>query len=538
MPPEFEPQLPWLACALAGLFVGWLLTFLTGRARQTAADERLRAEERRSAEVEARLARAEEIQARLEHEASESGARLAETRARLEEERKAAGEKQALLETAEQRLTDTFRALSADALKISSEQFLQLAKTSLRATAEEAKGELDQRRLAVEQIVKPVAESLEKVQSQIGEIEKTRAGAYAELREQVRAMGEIQSGLQRETASLVKALRQPTGRGQWGEIQLRRVVEMAGMQEHCDFQVQVQTTNDEGRRLRPDLVVRLPGGKSIVVDSKTPMDAYLDAFEAADDARREAALARHAQQVRTHIAQLSSKNYTAQFDHAPEFVVLFLPSESFFSAALQQDPTLIERGVEQGVILATPTTLIALLRAVAYGWRQEALAENAREISKLGQLLYERLSVFAGHLGKVGKSLESTVQYFNNSVGSLETRVLPAARKLEELKAAPDNASLPDLDPVDKLPRMPQAALIAAEDGDFVRETAGNPFEGFAAGTGDTLPDAPGPGMDGSLEPGEDFAVTQTPPAGDPSFVPDRASASAAEDLRSALGEI
>ena len=227
----------------------------------------------------------------------------------------------------------------------------------MKSHTEDAKGELEKRRVAIENLVKPVAESLGKFESRIGEIEKSREGAYAELKTQVKSLAEGQLGLQRETGQLVKALRQPTGRGQWGEIQLRRVVELAGMQEHCDFEVQTTTTTDEGKKLRPDLIVRLPGGKTIVVDSKTPMDAYLDALEAIEDSVREDALHRHARQVRTHITQLSSKNYAAQFDHAPEFVVLFLPSESFFSAALQSDPGLIERGVDHGVILATPTTL-------------------------------------------------------------------------------------------------------------------------------------------------------------------------------------
>jgi len=530
IPPDLAPFLPQIITAIVGLLIGWLLTRLAASVQLAAASERLKAEERRAGEIEVRLAHATADAERNAQDAQTFRNQLTDLRARLDAELKAAGEKQALLERAELKLSDTFKALSADALRSSTEQFLQLAKSSLATQTEEAKGDIEQRKVAIEALVKPVAESLGKFESRIGEIEKAREGAYSELKEQVRALGQGQLGLQRETASLVKALRQPVGRGQWGEMQLRRVVELAGMQEHCDFEVQHSTTTDEGKRLRPDLIVRLPGGKTIVVDSKTPMDGYLDALEATDDTVREDALQRHARQVRTHIQQLASKNYTAQFAHAPEFTVLFLPSESFFSAALQSDPSLIERGVDQGVILATPTTLIALLRAVAYGWRQEAIADNAREICALGRTLHERLGKLADHFSKLGRSLGNAVENYNNAIGSLETRVLTTARKFEELKAAPEAATIANLEPVDQIPRSLQSVATLPTPA-----TAGIPPAPSGAGI---LPAASADAED------DDFAFVPASPAAsadaeddDFAFVPESpaSASSAASDLRSAL---
>ena len=377
-------------------------------------------------------------------------------RQQLDTERAAAAEKLAAWGDAQQKLSDAFRALSADALARNNQAFLDLAKATLGQAEESARGDLEKRQQAIAELLTPVRSSLDKVDSKIQELEKSRAGAYAALNEQVRSLIETQENLRAETGRLVTALRTPGVRGHWGEIQLRRVVEMAGMLDHCDFSSQMTVHSDDGR-LRPDLLVRLPAGKTVVVDAKTPLEAYLRAMEASDEQTRRARLADHARQVRAHMTALARKSYWEQFDHAPEFAVMFLPGESFFSAALEHDPALIEFGVGQNIILATPTTLIALLRAVAYGWRQEKLAENAAEISALGKELFKRLSDMGDHWSKMGKSLERAVEAYNCAMGSLETRVLVSARKFAELKTAPLGVEIGTLEPVDKAVRASAA---------------------------------------------------------------------------------
>ena len=358
-------------------------------------------------------------------------------------------ERESAFELANAKLTQTFTELSNRSLQANSDAFLKLAEQRLDTQQEKAKGELNAREKAVEALVKPIRDALEASQKQIAELEKSRSEAYGGIKTQLEEMQLSQKSLKQETQNLVNALRRPEVRGRWGEITLRRLVELAGMVEHCDFVEQVHTETD-GQIIRPDMVVRMPDQRELVVDVKTPLDAYLTAAEAPDDAQRQLGLKRHAKNVRAHIRMLASKAYWSQFENSPEFVILFIPGDQFLSAALNEEPDLIEYALSEQIILATPTSFVALLKAVAYGWRQMALADNAKEIRVLAEDLYARLATFVSHMNKVGRQLASSVENYNKAVGSLERSVLPGARKFVELGVHPkkEMEKLESLEPV------------------------------------------------------------------------------------------
>jgi len=374
----------------------------------------------------------------------------------LDHERALQGERLKTYADAEQRFRDAFTSLSAQALNKNNEAFLHLAETRLTQTRTETAADIDARKKSIEDLLTPMARALERVDSEIKDAERRRVQDGASLLQRVASLDAVGKELQSETRRLVDALKRPGVRGRWGELQLKRVVELAGMIEHCDFEEQ-QTIDANDRRIRPDVIVRLPGGKQIVVDAKVPLDAYLRALEAPDETARQALLVEHARQVRTHLTQLGAKSYYSDVASSPEFVVMFLPGEMFFSAALEQDPALIEFGVDRKVIPASPTTLIALLRAVAYGWQQDAMEENARKISELGRSLYEATRALGGHFDDLGSKLKSSLDSYNKAVGSLEGNVLVKARKFKELQAANGGEDIKPLEAIDRVPRMLQS---------------------------------------------------------------------------------
>lgn len=411
-------------------------------------------------DLKERLALAQEELQGLRERSARLEAEKKELFGALEAERRAHAARLEELERMGREMEEKFSALATEVLGRNSETFLKLVSERFENHRHEAEQALEARKREIESLLKPLRETLDKFEHRVGEIEKAREGAYRAVLEQVRMLAQSHEKLERSAAGLVQALRRPQVRGRWGEYQLRNVVELAGMSEHVDFVLQPQTGTAD-LRLRPDAVVRLPGGKTVVVDAKTPLDAYLEAVEAESEEQRQLALDRHARQLRQHVQLLAAKEYWRQLSEAPDFVVMFVPGEAFYAAALERDPTLFEDALRRRVLVATPTTFVALMKAIAYGWQQEKIAESAEKVATAGRELHSRLRVFLEHVDKLGRALGSAIEQFNRAVGSLEGRVLPQARRLEELGVTPQGENLPRLEPVERAPR-PLATTEAA----------------------------------------------------------------------------
>jgi DNA recombination protein RmuC len=406
--------------------------------------------------------------------ASELDREVVRLTAELRHEREAAADRQ--------RMSDSFKALSAEALQASMSQLTELARAQLKTTQAEAKGDLDKRQQAVEQLVAPLKEQLGRVDAQLLRLNEERRQSMGRLEAQLKSVAEAGERLRVETGALVTALRKPNARGQWGQMQLRNVVELAGMVRYCDFQEQSQLAGDEGV-LRPDLIVRMPGGKHVVVDAKAPLEGVLNAYEARDEQEREDHLRAHARLLRKHVKALADKAYWAQLESAPDFVVMFLPGEHLYGTALETDPTLLEDAMAQRVLIATPTTLLAMLYAVAYGWQQERVAESAQAVSELGRELHGRLAKLSSLLAKLGTRLTSTVTAFNETVGSYEARILPAARRFADHGAVPAGSELPQIDQVTSSPRTVSLPELEPAPG-----AEGRPELEAGEGTSTTIP--------------------------------------------------
>jgi DNA recombination protein RmuC len=458
-----------LLVIVSALICGTAAWFLSSSRQQKRWAERISGLEKeyagRAAESEGRAKGAEAVVSELRQQILQKDTEVREVRqeldgerqsrvesvTKLEEARRSFEEQRALMDALKKEMTDTFNALSSAALKSSSEDFLRLASESLGKVAAETKGKLGEHQAAMDGMIKPLSETLKRYEEQIKAMEDSRHKAYGSLSEQLRTLASTHENLQRETSNLVSALRKPQVRGRWGEMQLRRVAELSGMSMHCDFTEQLSVDTEKGK-IRPDMVVHLPMERDIIVDSKVSLEAYLDAAAASTDEEKKAGMVRHSQQVRAHMNKLGSKEYWSQFKQSPEFVVLFIPGESFLSAALEADSALLEDGMRKRVIIATPTTFIALLRAIAYGWRQERLTKNAQEISSLGRELYERIFTLAKYFGEMGGAIEKTIGAYNKIIGSMEARVLPSVRRFKELGAT-GGEEIKVLEQIDHKPR-------------------------------------------------------------------------------------